>query len=259
MSLRFAANLNFLFTELPLLERFEAAAAAGFKAVEIINPYEVPARDIAARLQAAGLTLALVNIAPGNPAAGERGLTALAGRERDFEEALRNALHYADVTGCRQIHLLAGLVHQGAGRATFVANLRKAARLAAPSGVTVLIEPINRRDIPGYFLNKTHEARAVIHEVGEPNLGLQLDLYHRQVEEGDIAMAIREFGPLARHYQVASPPDRGEPGEGELNYRTLFRLIDESGFAGFVGCEYRPRHGTVEGLKWAAACGVALG
>ncbi|KAB2851788.1 MAG: TIM barrel protein [Hyphomicrobiaceae bacterium] len=259
MSLRFAANLNFLFTELPLLERFEAAAGAGFEAVEIINPYEAPARDIAQRLKASGLTLALFNIAPGNSAAGERGLTALAGRERDFEAALRTALQYADVTGCRQIHLLAGLVHQGAERATFVANLRKAARLAAPSGVTVLIEPINRRDIPGYFLNKTHEARAVIHEVGESNLGLQLDLYHRQVEEGDIAMAIREFGPLARHYQIANPPDRGEPDEGELNCRTLFRLIEESGFAGFVGCEYRPRRGTVEGLKWATACGVALG
>jgi hydroxypyruvate isomerase len=203
--------------------------------------------------------VALINISAGNSAAGERGLTALPGREKDFGADMATALHYAEAVGCKLVHLLAGLVHHGARRDTYLANLKKAARMAAASGFGIVIEPINRRDIPGYFLNKTHEARSVIHEVGEPNLGLQLDLYHRQVEEGDVAMAIKEFGALARHYQIANPPDRGEPDEGELNHRWLLQQIDASGFAGYVGCEYRPRAGTVAGLKWAPACGVTLG
>jgi hydroxypyruvate isomerase len=256
---RFAANLSFLFTELPFLERFEAAAKAGFRAVESTNVYEASPADIAARLKANGLTLALFNIAQGDPARGERGLTSIPGREADFATQFYDALRYAEATGATRIHLLAGLVHQGARRATFVANIKKAARLGARHGVEVLIEPINRRDIPGYFLNHTHMARSVIHEVAEPNVGLQFDLYHRQIEEGDIVAAIDEFGPLARHYQVASPPDRGEPDAGELNYAWLFRRIDATGFAGFIGCEYRPRRGTLEGLAWVKACGVTLG
>ena len=187
---RFCANLNFLFTELPLLDRFEAAAKAGFKAVEIGNPYEAPAPEIAARVKANGLCRGAHHIPAGNAAAGERGRTALEGRENDFAADMQTALRYAEATGSKLIHLLAGLVHQGARRVIYVANVKKAARMAAASGVGVVIEPINRRDIPGFFLNKTHEARAVIHEVGEPNLGLQLDLYHRQVEEGDVATAI---------------------------------------------------------------------
>jgi 2-dehydrotetronate isomerase len=254
---RFAANLNFLFTDLPFLDRFDAAAKAGFTAVESTNVYDASAEDIAKRLQANGLTLALFNTPAGNT--GERGLAALAGREKEFWTAFETALRYADVTGGRSIHVLAGLVHQGAHRATYVANLKRAALVAAAAGVEVLIEPINRRDIPGYFLNKTGEARAIIHEVGEANLRLQLDLYHRQIEEGDVALAIGEFAPITGHYQIASPPDRGEPDDGEMNYRYLFQRIDATGFDGWVGCEYRPRRGTVEGLKWAAACGVKLG
>jgi hydroxypyruvate isomerase len=257
--LRFAANLNFLFTELPLLDRFDASAKAGFTAVEFTNLYEATAEEIAARLKANGLTLALFNTPAGNAAAGERGLAALAGREKDFWAAFETALRYAEVTGGRRIHLVAGLVHQGAQRATYVANLRRAAQAAAANGVEVLIEPINRRDIPGFFLNRTGEARAIIHEVGELNLWLQFDLYHRQIEEGDVATAIEEFAPLARHYQIASPPDRGEPDDGEMNYRYLFQRIDDTGFDGWIGCEYRPRRGTVEGLRWIEACGVRLG
>jgi 2-dehydrotetronate isomerase len=256
--LRFCANLNFLFPEVPLLERFEAAAKAGFKAVEIGNPYEAPAGEIAARLKGNGLALALINTSPGNAAAGERGRGALAGREKDFEADLETALGYAGATGCRLIHLMAGLVHQGARRETFLANLRKAARKAAAAGVDVVIEPINRRDVPGYFLNRLAEARSLIHEVGEANLGLQFDLYHRQIEDGDVAVALKEYAPLTRHYQIANPPDRGEPDDGEMNYRWLLRQIDASGYAGYVGCEYKPRRGTVEGLKWTAACGVKL-
>ncbi len=256
---RFCANLNFLFTEVPLLDRFEAAAKAGFKAVEIGNPYDASAADIAARLKANGLTLVLINTTAGDAAKGERGRGALAGREKDFHADLEAALSYCAATGCKLVHVMAGLVHQGARRETFVANLKKAGPKAAAAGINLVIEPINRRDIPGYFLNKLPEARAIIYEVGAPNLGLQFDLYHRQVEDGDVAVAIKEYAALTRHYQIANPPDRGEPDEGDLNYRWLLQQIDASGYTGWVGCEYKPRRSTVEGLGWAAACGVTLG
>jgi 2-dehydrotetronate isomerase len=255
---RFAANLSFLFTEVPFLDRFEAAAKAGFKAVEIGNPYEASAADVASRLKAHSLAAALLNTSAGNAAASERGRSALAGREKDFEADLAQALSYAQAGGCKLIHVMAGLVHQGARRETFVANLKKAARTAATAGVNLVIEPINRRDIPGYFLNKLSEARAIIYEVGEPNLGLQFDLYHRQVEDGDVAVALKEYAALTRHYQIANPPDRGEPDAGDLNYAWLLKEIDASGYTGYVGCEYRPRRGTVEGLGWTKACGVTL-
>jgi hydroxypyruvate isomerase len=256
---RFAANLNFLFTELPFIDRFEAAAKAGFTAVESTNLYEATAEEVAARLKGSGLTLALFNMPMGDAAAGERGLAALAGREAAFWAAFETALRYAEATAGRRIHLTAGLVAQGAQHATYVANLRRAARAAATAGIEVLIEPINHRDIPGFFLTRTEQARDVIAEVGEPSLRLQFDLYHRQVEQGDVARAIAEFGPIAGHYQIASPPDRGEPDDGEMNYPFLFGEIDRTGFDGWVGCEYRPRRGTLDGLKWVAACGVALG
>ena len=256
---RFAANLSMMFNEVPFLDRFEAAAKAGFKGVEFLFPYEFPASEIAARLKANGLTQVLFNLPPGDWTKGERGLAALPGREAEFEEAARQALAYAEALECPRLHAMAGLVHHGASRATYVANLKKLARMAGDSGVEVIIEPINTRDIPGFFLNRTSEARAVIYEVGEPNLGLQFDIYHRQVMEGDAATAIREYAALTRHYQLASPPDRGEPDEGELNYPWLFKLIDETGFDGWIGCEYKPRRGTIEGLKWIERCGVVLG
>lgn len=256
---RFAANLSFMFTEVPFLDRFEAAAKAGFKAVEYLNPFEAPKADIVARLKGNGLTQALFNMAHGDWTKGERGMSAIPGREAEFEKAVAAALDMADATGCKRLFAMAGLRHQGAERRTYVANLKRAARMAASHGVDVIIEPINTRDIPGYFLNTTGEARSIIHEVGEPNIGLQFDLYHRQIMEGDVAMAIKEFGPLARHYQIASPPDRGEPDDGELNYAYLFKLIDASGFTGYVGCEYKPRKSTLEGLAWAGKLGVSLG
>jgi 2-dehydrotetronate isomerase len=256
---RFAANLSFMFNEVAFLDRFEAAAKAGFKAVEFLFPYEHPKAEIAARLKANGLTQALFNLPPGDWAKGERGLAAIPGRESEFAAAVRLGLDYAEATGCRTLHAMPGLRHHGAERATYIRNLKTAARSAAAAGVTLIIEPINTRDIPGFFLNTTAEARAVIHEVGEANLGLQFDLYHRAIQEGDVVMAIREFGGLARHYQIASPPDRGEPDDGELNYAFLFREIDASGFKGFVGCEYKPRGDTRAGLVWAKHCGVALG
>lgn len=256
---KFAANLSFLFLDLPMLERFGAAARAGFKAVEYLFPYEWPKVDLAAQLKAHGLTQALFNLPPGDWAKGERGLAAIPGREAEFEKAVATGLEYAAALGCKTVHAMPGLRHHGADRRTYIANLRKAARMAAGQGVSVIIEPINTRDIPGFFLNTTAEARAVIYEVGEPNLGLQFDLYHRAIQEGDVAMAIREFGHLARHYQIANPPDRGEPDMGEMNYRYLFQEIDRTGYTGFVGCEYKPRGDTVKGLAWAEACGVKLG
>jgi 2-dehydrotetronate isomerase len=257
--LQFAANLSFMFTEVPFLDRFEAAARAGFKAVEFLNPYDWPAGEIASRLKANGLTQALFNMALGDWSKGERGMSAIPGREREFEQAASTALKYAEALACKRVFAMAGLRQHGAERATYVAHLKRVAKMAVDAGVDVIIEPINSRDIPGYFLTTTAEARSIIHEVGVPNIGLQFDLYHRQVMEGDVAMAIREFGPLARHYQIANPPDRGEPDDGELNYRYLFKLIDDSNFDGFVGCEYKPRKSTLEGLKWAAECGVKLG
>jgi hydroxypyruvate isomerase len=256
---KFAANISMMFNEVPFLERFEAAAKAGFKGVEFLFPYEHPAKEIAARLAGNGLSLVLFNLPPGDFAKGERGQAALPGREAEFEAAMADALRYAEALHCPRVHAMAGLRHQGASRATYVANLRKAAKTASRVGLDVLIEPINPRDIPGYFLNHLHEARAVLYEVGEPNLGLQFDLYHRQVVDGDVATAIAEYVSLTRHYQLANPPDRGEPDRGEMNYPYLFEMIDKTGFDGWIGCEYRPRRGTVEGLQWVERCGVKLG
>jgi 2-dehydrotetronate isomerase len=256
---KFAANLSFLFTELPFLDRFEAAAKAGFTAVEYLSPFDYPAEDLRSRLAAHGLTQALFNMAHGDATKGERGMSAIPGRDAEFEQATAAALKYADVLGCKRVFAMAGLRHHGAERKTYVARLKVAARMAADHGVHIIIEPINTRDIPGYFLNTTGEARSIIHEVAAPNVGLQFDLYHRQVMEGDVAKAIEEFGPLVRHYQIASPPDRGEPDSGELNFPYLFKLIDDSGFDGYVGCEYRPRTTTLAGLGWADRLGVKLG
>ena len=256
---KFAANLSFLFTDLPFLDRFDAAADAGFKAVEYLFPYEHPADEIAARLKANGLKQALFNLPPGDWGKGERGLAAMPGREADFKAALSRALDYASATDCKLLHAMPGLRHQGAERKTYISNLKTAAKMAGDQGVTVIIEPINERDIPGFFLNTTEEARAVIHEVGSPHIGLQFDLYHRQIQQGDVARSIEEFSDLVRHYQIASPPDRGEPDDGEMNYTYLFRRIDATGYDGWIGCEYKPRGDTKEGLSWAGRCGVFLG
>ena len=257
--LKFAANLSFLFNEVDFLDRFEAAAEAGFKGVEYLFPYDFAPEDLASRLKANGLTQALFNLPPGNWENGERGLAGIPGREAEFEAAVTKALKYAEATDCKLLHAMPGLRHHGAEWKTYIANLRKAAKMAAASSVSIIIEPINERDIPGFFLNTTAAARAAIHEVGEPNIGLQFDLYHRQIQEGDVARAIYEFGSLARHYQIASPPDRGEPDDGEMNYRYLFQELEVMGYDGWIGCEYKPRGSTLGGLVWAERCGVTLG
>ena len=251
---RFAANLSLLFGELPLEARFAAAAAAGFKAVELQFPYALTAHALAASLVASELSLVLFNAPAGDfDARGERGLAALPGREKDFRDSLLRALDYAAASGCPRVHVLSGLVQQGASRTTLVENLRWACPIAAAAGVTLLLEPINGRDFPGYLLQRTVEATAVIGQVGSDNLRLQFDIYHRQIMEGDLLAALREYLPLIAHVQIAQPPDRGEPDAGEIHYPTVLDALDQMGYDGWVGCEYRPRGSTLSGLGWMQA------
>jgi 2-dehydrotetronate isomerase len=257
---QFAANLSMMFQEVPFLERFEAAAAAGFKGVEFLFPYDHPAAAVRDRLRSAGLTQALFNLPPGDWAGGERGLAALPGREADFAAALERALEYAAALECPQIHAMAGMVPAGADRSayerTYVANLRLAAERAGRAGVRVLIEPLNARDMPGYFLRTVEQARDVIAAVGSDNVFLQFDIYHCQITEGDLAERIRALWSIISHFQIAGVPGRHEPDVGEINHPFLFDLIDGLGYHGWIGCEYRPKAGTVEGLGWAQRYGV---
>lgn len=262
---KFAANLSLLYTELPFLERFEVAARDGFRAVEFQFPYEHAPQELAARLRTHGLQQVLFNGPPGDWAAGDKGLACLPGREAEFEAGIAQALRYAEALACPRIHVMAGLVPDGRERAelrpTYVHNLRSAARAAARQGVRLMIEPINTRDIPRFFLNRQDHAHELLAEIGEPNVQVQMDLYHCQVVEGDLAMKIRQYLPTGRvgHIQVAGVPQRHEPDVGELNYRYLFGVIDEvsaaCGWDGWIGCEYRPARGseaggTSAGLGW---------
>jgi hydroxypyruvate isomerase len=257
---RFAANLSMMYTEHAFIDRFEAAAKDGFDAVEYLFPYAHPAAEIAQRLADHGLQQVLFNAPPGDWDAGARGMACLADRRDEFRRALLDqALPYAQALNCPRIHLMAGLAPTGADRAalraTYVDNLAWAAGEAAKSGIDVLIEPINTRDIPGYFLNRQDEAHAIVQEVGAANLKVQMDLYHCQIVEGDLAMKLRRYLPTGRvgHLQIAGVPQRHEPDLGEVNYAYLFDLLDELGWAGHIGCEYRPRGATSAGLGWMAA------
>jgi hydroxypyruvate isomerase len=256
---RFAANLSMLFTEVPFLDRFEAAAKAGFKGVEFLFPYAFDVDEIRARLDRLGLEVVLFNLPPGHWDEGERGITALKGREDEFAAGVDLALRYAEVLGCPRLHAMAGLDPQVTDRDVYLKNLTLAADWARGEGVDILIEPINTFDMPGYFLTTTEAARDVIEKVGAANLGLQFDLYHRHRMQGGVIEAISEFAPIARHYQCANPPDRSEPGVDVLNYRRIFEAIDQTGFTGWIGCEYKPKGSTLEGLEWPEQCGVALG
>ena len=267
---RLAANLSFLYNELPFLERFAAAAADGFAGVEFLFPYAWEADALAQALQQAGLQQVLLNAPPGgvDPASmaaawdrGERGTACLPGREAEFRAGITEALRYAQALQCPRIHVMAGLVPPGADPATlhasYVHNLRWAAEQAAPQGCTLLVEPINPRDMPDYFLRHQAHAHAVVAEVGSPHLQVQMDLYHCQVTEGDVASKLHQYLPTGAvgHIQIASVPERQEPDGGELNYGYLLALLDQLGYTGWVGCEYRPRGGaapgaTRDGLRW---------
>ena len=266
---QFAANLSMMYVDLPFLDRFEAAAKDGFKAVEYLFPYAYAKEELAARLAAHGLQQVLFNAPPGGiDADGRRGTACLPGHEAEFRAGVQLALDYAHALQCPRIHLMAGLIPHGldhtAVQATYIANLRWAAAQAAGHGLDVLIEPINTRDIPRFFLNRQDQAHDIIAQVAAPNLKVQMDLYHCQIVEGDVAMKIRQYLPTGRvgHFQIAGVPERHEPDIGELNYPYLFKVIDEvagqSGWDGWIGCEYRPRlgaqpGGTSAGLGWMAA------
>lgn len=254
---RFAANLTLMYTEHAFADRYAAAAADGFDAVECLFPYALSTDALAQRLRDHRLSLVLFNLPPGDWAAGERGLAALPGRDAEFAASVETALAYALVSGCRQLHAMAGLVPADARAAdraamhhTYVANLRRAARVLAPHGITLLIEPINTRDMPGYFLNHQQAAHEFVAEVGAPNLKVLMDLYHCQIMEGDVATRLRRHITGVGHLQIAGVPDRHEPDSGELNCTFLFDLIDALGYSGHIGCEYRPRAGTSAGLGW---------
>ena len=251
---KFAANLSMMFNEVPFPARFAAAAAAGFKGVEFLFPYELPAREVARLLTDARLDNALFNLPPGDWAAGERGLASLPGREADFRASVEVAIEYALALGTPTLHAMCGLMPAGADRAAhravYIANLRHAAREVARHGRTLVIEPINPRDMPGYFLSSQADAHAIREAVGEPNLKVQMDLYHAQIVEGDLAVKLRRHIADIGHVQIAGVPDRHEPDEGEVNYPYLYRLLDELGYRGWVGCEYRPRGRTEDGLGW---------
>jgi 2-dehydrotetronate isomerase len=251
---RFAANLTLMFNEVPFLERFAAAGEAGFEAVEFLFPYDHPPEEVAARLERARVRNVLFNMPPGDWGKGERGIGALPGREEEFREGVARALRYAEALGTPTLHAMAGLVPAGVERArcraTYVENLRHAARETARRGLTLVIEPINTRDIPGYFLNTQAEAHAIREEVGADNLKVLMDLYHAQIVEGDLTVKIRQHARHVGHVQVASVPERNEPDRGEVDYRHLFRVLDEVGYQGWIGCEYRPARGTAAGLGW---------
>lgn len=251
---KFAANLSFLYNEYAFLDRFAAAAADGFRGVEYLFPYEFDAVEIRQRLDAAGLTQVLFNAPPGDWANGERGIAALPGREEEFRRGVATALEYARVLGNRHLHVMAGLLPANADAArcrdTYLRNLSYAASQAASLGVTITIEPINTRDMPGYFLTRQEEAHAICRDIGAVNIQVQCDLYHCQIMEGDLASMLRRHIGGIGHIQIAGVPDRHEPDDGEVNFGYLFGLLDHLGYEGWIGCEYRPRGRTADGLGW---------
>ena len=249
---RLAASVELMFREKDLLGRFALADGAGFRGVEIQNPYVETKEDVAARVQQHGLTAVLMNVLPA--------LAAIPGQEAEFREALARALAYAQAAGCRQLHCLAGRTADPGAEDTFVANLKWAAEQARPSGVRLLIEPLNTRDNPGYFLTHTAQARRILDRVGCDDVRLQYDCYHMQIMEGDLAETVKANLDAIGHVQIAGVPGRHEPDEAqEVNYAYLLDLLGDLGYQGWVGCEYRPRAGTREGLRWARRYGIDAG
>jgi hydroxypyruvate isomerase len=257
---RFAANLSMMFNEHPFLDRFAAAAKEGFTAVEFLFPYEYPAKELKQRLEANGLTQVLFNMPPGDWSKGERGIAALPGRQGQFREGVKLAIDYATTLDCKLVHAMAGIVPQGvsptAAASIYAANLAWAGEQAHAAGIKLAIEPINHRDMPGYFLHTEAQGAAVVEAIGRDRIGLQFDIYHCQTTEGDITKRIEQHLPLIVHMQIADVPARNEPGTGEIGWRYVFRRMDELGYGGWVGLEYRPAGDTVAGLAWRTTFGV---
>jgi hydroxypyruvate isomerase len=254
---RFAANLSMMFTEVPFPARFAAAARAGFRFVEFLFPYEHPPQDIARWLTDNGLQNVLFNMPPGDWQAGERGMSSIPGREAEFEAGVTRALEYADALGTPQLHAMAGLLPPGADRRRhreiYVGNLKRAAQTLARHQRTLLVEAINPRDIPNFFLNHQADAHAIREEIGEPNVKVQMDFYHAQIVDGDLTTLFKKHFDGIGHVQIAGVPGRNEPDTGEINYDYLFKMMDDAGYAGWVGCEYRPKGRTEDGLGWLRA------
>jgi hydroxypyruvate isomerase len=252
---RLAANVSTLFKELPFLERFAAAARAGFRAVEYQYPYEWPAQDVAAAARAAGLEVVLHNMPRGDPQVGEHGTACLPGREQRFRDDLELALEYARLAGCKRMHCMAGVAPAGLERSvlhrTYVANLRYAGERLRKEGMRVLIEPLSAGTVAGCFLTGSSQAVQVIEEVALDNVALQYDFFHMQTMEGNLAASVERMLPRIGHFQLADVPGRHEPGTGEINFDFLLRHVDRIGYSGWIGCEYNPAGDTVEGLKWA--------
>ena len=256
---RLAANLAYLFTERPFLERFAAAAAAGFAAVELQFPYDQAPSAVKAELDRHNLTMLGLNTPPGNAEAGEFGLACVPGREAEFATLFRKALDYAVAIGGRQIHVLAGKLppeQRPAGETVFIRNLMQAADLAADKGITLLIEPINARDRPGYYLNRVEHAADIVAKAERKNIRIQFDFYHVQIVGGDLVRRFETHLPAVGHVQVAAVPSRHEPDEGEVNYPAIFAMLDQVGYRGYTAAEYRPRGRTEDGLGWARPHGV---
>ena len=251
---KLCANLTFMFNEVEFLDRFDAAAKAGFKGVEYLAPYVAPAAQLAERLSKARLTQVLFNLPAGDWAAGERGMAVDPRRVGEFQDGVGKAVEYAKALGCKQVNCLAGIAPKDVApeklRDTLIANLRFAADRLAGEGIKLLVEPINTRDIPGFYMTHTQQALDVIQAVGSSNLWLQYDIYHMQIMEGDLAMTIEKNLPRIGHIQLADNPGRHEPGTGEINYGFLLPRIDELGYQGWIGCEYKPAAETNAGLGW---------
>ena len=250
---KLTANIAFMFADRPFLERIDAASAAGFKYVECHFPYEFPIPELKARLANASLSLTGLNTAPGDLKAGEWGLAAVPGRERDFEAHFDMAFEYATALGASVIHVMAGNVAADEKtRATYVANLRKASQKASSHKLTLVLEPLNRRDMPKYFVSRSDDIVALLAEIDRPNVKLLFDVYHVQIMEGDLIKRLEKPRPYIGHVQIAAVPSRAEPDEGEVNLRAIFGALDAIGYQGFVGLEYKPRGRTEDGLKWIA-------
>jgi hydroxypyruvate isomerase len=251
---RFSANLSMLFTEHDFLDRFGAAARAGFKGVEYIGPYDHEPDVVAARLAKNRLSQVLFNMPPGAWSKGERGIAIMADRIEEFRAGVDKAITYAKALGCMQVNCLAGIAPRGADLTNlaeiFIENLKFSAERLEKYGIRLLIEPINTRDIPGFFLTNTKQALAIIERVGSKNLFLQYDIYHMQIMEGDLARTIEQNLGRIAHIQLADNPGRHEPGTGEINYPFLYKHLDRIGYGGWVGAEYKPKADTVEGLDW---------
>ena len=259
LRMRFSANLGFLWPDRPLPERIEAAARAGFRAVEMHWPYDIPASEVAAVARRNGVSLLGINTAPGNFAAGELGLGAVPGRERDFQATLDQSLDYCRQSGATAIHVMAGNVapaDREPARAVFAANLRVAAAKAAAHGIKLLLEPLNPHDNPGYFYSTLLEAISLLDELALANVQLQFDVYHVARAEGDVLAKLDKYRTYIGNVQIAGVPARAEPDEGEIAYPVIFAALDRLGYQGWIGCEYRPRGATDTGLSWMNRMGL---